>query len=409
MNTLSLRKMIRILLVLLFYTSTLPLSGCWDRMEVNDLALITGASIDKKQGKNIELSVQVFIPRSAGSSQGMGAGGGGGGGGGSSSGQTLVRSAEGVTVADAMSKLQEKFPRRIFWGHDEVFIISEELAKAGIRDRIEFMMRYPQVREGAFIFVSKNKAKDMLELIPPLERSSSEVIRESAKSKIAMKVTLMDLMQRLSGDARAVSLPWIEELPPDPGKDEKQSIPYISGTAVFKKDKLVGHINYKQTRGVLWLRNEIELAIVTVAPKEAEGFVSLNLLRSHTQLIPKIENGTWKMTIKAETEDDIVQNTTTLDFMNPKFSKMLEKELEAGIENNIREALDQVQKKMKADIFGFADAFHRKYPKEWNKVKERWDEVFPTIEISFDIKAHVRRPGKSTVPAGLPEKEVKEK
>ncbi len=406
MNRFFSRKTAKILFVFFLYTSTLLLSGCWDRTEVNDVALITAAGIDKKKGKNIELSVQVFIPKSAGGGQqGMG----GGSGGGSSGGQTLVRSAEGVTIADAMSKLQEKIPRRIFWGHTEVYIISETLAKEGIRGYLDFMKRHPQVRIGAFIFISKTKAKEILGLLPPLERSSSEVLRELAKSKIEMKVTLKDLLQRISGDTMAVGLPRIEILPPEPGEDEKQTIPYISGTAVFKKDKLIGHIDDRLTRGVKWLRNEIELAVVTVDPKKTKGFVSLQMLRANTQLIPKIEKGTWKIKLKVETEDDIVQNETKLSFMNPKFVKILEKELEADIENRVREALAQVQKKMKADIFGFADVFHRKYPKEWNKVKDRWDEIFPKVEVSFDVKVNVRRPGLSNVPAGLPEKEVKEK
>ncbi|MFX4608964.1 Ger(x)C family spore germination C-terminal domain-containing protein, partial [Acinetobacter baumannii] len=77
-----------------------------------------------------------------------------------------------------------------------------------------------------------------------------------------------------------------------------------------------------------------------------------------------------------EAEDDVVQNTTTLKIMNPDISRMLENELRAEIEHHVRTALDQVQKKMNADILGFADAFRRKYPDEWNRAKNRWEEIF---------------------------------
>jgi spore germination protein KC len=401
------RKIARIFFIISICVSNLLLSGCWDRTEINDLAMITAAGIDRKSDKTIELSVQVFIPRAAGGGQqGMS---GGGGGGGSSGGQTFVRSAEGVTIADAMSRLQEKLPRLIFWGHNEVFIFGRKIAEEGIHGSLDFMARHPQVREGAYVFVSAKSAKEMLELLPALERSSSEVLRELAKSKIALEVTIKDLTQRMTGDSGAVALPWVEKLPPERGKPEKQTIPYISGTAVFKKDKLVGHINDRVTRGVLWLRNEIKLAIVTVPSKEAKGAVSMKILRAQTQLIPKIENGTWKITLKGKTEDDIVQNDTNLVLMNPKFVEKLEKDLEANVEIRAQQALDQVQKKMKVDIFGFANAFHRKYPKEWNKAKDHWDEIFPEVEVTFEIEAKVRRPGMSSEPAGLPEKEVKTK
>jgi spore germination protein KC len=408
--TLFERKMARILFIISFCVSTLLLSGCWDRTEINDLAVITAAGIDTKTDKTIQLSVQVFIPRAAGGGQqGGGGGGGGGGSGGSSGGQTFVRSAEGVTVADAMSRLQEKLPRLIFWGHNEVFIFGRKMAEEGIHGSVDFMIRHPQVREGAYVFVSAKSAKEMLELLPPLERSSSEVLRELAKSQIELKVTLKDLSQRMTGDSGAVALPWIEQLPPEQGKPAKETVPYITGTAVLKKDKLVGHINDKVTRGVLWFRNEIKSAVVTASPKKTEGTVSLKQLRAHTQLIPKIENGTWKIILKGRTEEDIIQNDTNLDFMNPKFVKKLEGDIEENVKIRAQGALDQMQKKMKADIFGFANAFHREYPKEWSKVKDRWDEIFPKVEVTFEIEAHVRRPGMATVPAGLPDKEVKHK
>ncbi|WP_367753946.1 Ger(x)C family spore germination C-terminal domain-containing protein [Ammoniphilus sp. 3BR4] len=51
----------------------------------------------------------------------------------------------------------------------------------------------------------------------------------------------------------------------------------------------------------------------------------------------------------------------------------------------------------------------RKYPKEWQKSKDHWDDIFPSVEVTFDLKAYVRRPGMNTNPQGLPEDEVKKK
>jgi spore germination protein KC len=310
---------------------------------------------------------------------------------------------------ECLSILQEKLPRRIFWGHTEIFIIDSKLAREGIRSYIDLMLRHPQIRESAYIFISDKKAKKMLELTPSLERSTSEVLRELAKSKIGVEVTLKDLNQSLSGDAKAISLPWIKELPPDQRSEGKKTIPYITGTAVFKKDKMIGHINDRLTRGVLWVRNEIESYMDTVTLEEAEGYISMRLLRGHSKLLPKIENGEWKITLKVDTEDDIVQNGTNLNLMNPKFTRMLEKDLEATVQETVQAALNQVQKKMNADIFGFADAFHRKYPKQWHKAKDHWDEIFPKVKVSIEVKAYLRRPGMITAPGGFKEEEVRKK
>jgi spore germination protein KC len=143
---------------------------------------------------------------------------------------------------------------------------------------------------------------------------------------------------------------------------------------------MVGQIDDSVTRGVLWLRNEIQLAIITVHPKKAKGYVSMNLLHANSKLIPKIEDGKWKITLKTESTIDIIQNTTNLDMSNPVVVKMLEQQVEKQSKNRVKTALDKVQKEMNADIFGFADAFHRAYPEIWKKEKNRWDEIFPQIK-----------------------------
>lgn len=375
-------------------------------MEVNDLALIMATAIDKKDDKTIELSVQVFIPRASGGGANMTGGSSGGSG---AAQQTLVISEEGTTIADAMTRLQEKLARRIFWGHAEVFIIGEKLAKEGIRDHVDFIMRDPEPRERADIFVSNGTAKAVLELLPLLERSSSEVLREMAKTRIGMKTTIKDLAEMLAGDTGAAALPWVEILPPKPNKKANQTIPYIFGTAVFKKDKMVGKIDDRVTRGLLWVRNEIKLAIVTVSPKEAAGQVSSRLLHSHTKLIPEIKDNKWSMTVKIETEDDVLQNTTNLSLSNPKYVNLIEKYLQEDIERRAKLAIAKGQKEFHTDIFGFADAFHQKFPKQWKTAKDRWDEIFPEIEVNVDAKAKIVRSGMTSEEAVRPKKEVRKK
>jgi spore germination protein KC len=209
----------KIPLLLFLHLSIILLSGCWDRQEVNDLALVTAAGIDKKSDETIELTVLVYIPKDGGSQQSMEGSGGDGGN------QKLVRSAEGTTIADAMSKLQEKLPRLIFWGHSEVFIFDEDLAKNGISCHIDFIIRHPQLRERSQIFISKQKAKEILSLLPPLERDVSEVLRELATHKIGLEITAKELAQMLISDSSASTVPWIKILPSEEGEVKRKPLP----------------------------------------------------------------------------------------------------------------------------------------------------------------------------------------
>ena len=390
--------------ILLVCVNLILLSGCWDRTEVNDLALIVGLGIDQKKDGKIMITVELIAPKAAGGGQMLGGGGGDGGGGGRGK---IVRSGTGATVADAISNLQEKLPRRVFWGHTKVIVFGERAARAGIRQHLDFLSRNPQARLRSNVLVSKGTAKSVLELIPPIEQSSSEVLRELSESQLLLRVTIKDALQMLSGDTGAAALPMVKILPREKGAKELQTIAFTQRTAIFKKDKMIGDIDDKLTRGVLWLRNEIKRANITVSLKGEKGNITAAMIRAHTELVPKYEKGKWKMIVKATTEDDIILNGTKLDLLNPKYVKMVEKELENETNKRIRDALKKVQKEMKADIFEFAEIFHRKYPQEWNRVKNRWEEIFPTVEVVVKTKAYVRRPGIDTAPQGLPEQEVK--
>ena len=286
-------KMKSISFILLLLFTMFFLAGCWDRTEVNDIALIMAAGIDKSEDEKIELSVQVFIPKPSESGQqgGMSSG--------SSSSQTFVRSAEGVTLADAMARLQEKLTRKIFWGQNDVLVIGEELSKKGISNHVDFWMRHSGPRIRADVFIAKGTAKEVLQSTPELESDSAKQLLELVKTNIGVKVTMKDLSQMLSGESGAAVLPWVEKMPPENlDVQNEQGIPFIKGAAVFKGDKMVGKLDDSVTRGVLWPRNEIESGVITTSLENEEGYVSLNLLRSQNQLIPHISNGKWSIVVK---------------------------------------------------------------------------------------------------------------
>ncbi|WP_407870904.1 Ger(x)C family spore germination protein [Paenibacillus sp. P36] len=392
--------MLKLLLTASLFTSLL--TGCWDRTEVNDLALVTGAAIDKYDDRSIELTLQIFIPRSPG----------GGGGGLESSNKggsvqtSLVKSAVGVDIADAMSKIQEKMPRKIFWGHAEIIIFGESVARQGVRDEVDYLMRAPQPRERSFMYVCKGSAREILEMNTRLERNSSEIMREIAKSKIILSVTLADLAQMLTNQSGAAALPYIELLGANTPRNHDDTGSFTNYTAIFKDDKMVGTIDDPTTRGLLWLRDEIKTAVVTVTPEGVSGHVSLRLLKSETKLEPIIENGKWRMNVWIHTEDDALQNTTSLDIASDHQAvKRVEAAMNDDIEERVAVALRKVQQGFKTDIFDFAGEFHRAYPKEWRQNQKRWNEIFPNVEVTVQSDARMLRPGLSSIKSSRSQEE----
>lgn len=375
-----------VLLLLALSLCTFSLSGCWDQTEVNDLAIITAAGLDLTEDHQLELSIKMTVtsPSGAQQTEGMSDSSGGGGG------QSIVRSVKGKNMADAASKLQQVMTRKVFWGQDEVFIFGERLAKEGLSEPMNFLLRHPGPRERANLFVSKGSAKAVLELDPPVERSVADALRSMAKARTGLNITMKELAQMMTGKANAAVIPLVEIKHTQKPQD---SFPFIHGTAILKNGKMIDRMNAAATRGILWLRNEINRATVTVSPKNSEGTVSVQLLRGQTKLVPHIHGDDWAITAQIDAQDDIIENTTDLDLTNPQHIEVLKSELQADINRRVRTALAQAQKKMKADIFQFADAFYRQYPKEWNRNKGRWDEIYPKVEVRLQTNVKIGKSG----------------
>lgn len=350
------------------------------------MALILAAGMDKGKGDNVELSAEIYIP-------GQQQGGQSEMSGGKSSGQSFVRSAEGETIADAMARLQEALTREVFWGQNEVLVIGEQLAKEGVGDQVDFWMRHAEPRIRADVFVSKGPAKKVLEAMPELERDASKQLRKMVKTHIGVKVTVKDLSQMLSGESGAAILPWVENLSKSSKDTNEKAIPIIKGAAIFKGERMTGKLSVKETRGVLWPRNEIKSGVITISLKNEKGYISLNILNSKSELIPSIKNGKWKMHIKTKTDMEVIQNTTRLDLFDKKVIKEAQKRAAYEIEQRERFAFSKVQKTLHADIFGFSDEFQRKYPQIWKKQKNQWNEIFPEVAVSFETKVQIKRAG----------------
>ncbi|TVY09190.1 Ger(x)C family spore germination protein [Paenibacillus cremeus] len=378
----------------------LMISGCWDRMEINDLALVTALAFDTAGNNQVQISAQIFIPKSQKGSSGEGGGGG--------ERQTLVRAEKGEDTADALAKLQAKIPRKLFWGQCKAFIFSEGFAKKGIREQFDFLVRHPQPRERAFIFVSEGMASEALKVLPPLERTSATALRKLAKNKTGIGTTMEQVSMMLKGESQSAIIPLIKILQPEETMKSYETIPYIFGTAIFKKDRMVAEISDKVTRGVMWIRNEIEEYTSTFKLNDGKEKVSLNPVKASVKLIPSIEGDHWIITVKVKTEGDIVQNGSMLNPMKPEAFNKIEKAFKEDVRERIELALHVVQQEVKVDVLGFAKEFHEKYPKEWEKVKNHWADLFPKVEVRTEIEARILRPGLTNYPGGVPKEEVEQ-
>lgn len=113
------------------------LTGCWSQFELNERAFVSGIYVDKAANGNMEISLSFSLPNRLVPSDLGGAG---------TTGKPYsLQSATGKTFTEAYKKIQATLTRNISWGHTRIIIISEEMARDGIRDILEFVLREPNL------------------------------------------------------------------------------------------------------------------------------------------------------------------------------------------------------------------------------------------------------------------------
>lgn len=135
------------------------LSGCWDRHELNDLAITVGMGFDKS-GDEYLVTAQIVNPNEVASKKGAGY-----------STPITTLSARGISTLEAARKLTTSAPRKLFASHLRIIVIGEELAREGVAKVLDGITRDHEIRSDFYIIVARGTtAAKVLQVLTPIER-----------------------------------------------------------------------------------------------------------------------------------------------------------------------------------------------------------------------------------------------
>lgn len=377
--------------ILVFCLIMLNIAGCWNRRELDNLAIVSGLAIDKgEESGKIQLTAQILKP---GNLSIAAAGGAGGARGAEKPYWNLTET--GNTVFETIRALTHKSNRRLFLPHNEIVIFSQDIAKEGIQKYIDFIIRDHELRRLIYVLVSKGKASEILESKTELEQipaiSISQLIEARDATSESSAVNLQEFMNRLMSKTTAPIASLIEVV----GK-EKTAL--LMGTAVFKKDKLTGFLDRAETRGLQWVIGEVKSGIIVVECPNGKGKASLEIIRASSKITPEIKDNTLHIKVEINEEGNLGEEMCLADLSKPEVWMSIERRKAVVIRKEVMAALKKAQE-WNTDIFGFGDAVHRKYPKLWKYIESQWDDFFPSLEVTVIVKAKLRRSGMITKPA----------
>ncbi|WP_391209404.1 Ger(x)C family spore germination protein [Psychrobacillus sp. L4] len=380
------KKGIFILLIL-----TLFLSGCWDKRELNELAITVAIGIDKIDDEYL-VTAQVAIPSELSSK-----------GGGPGHSQITLYKAKATTVYEAIRQLTKSSPRIMYLGHLQMLIIGETLAREGIGDSLDFLARNLEVRWDFYVAIAKDStAENILNVQTPLESIPAAdmfftLLNSDKTYANTLSVTLLELLKDLDRTGKQPVLTGVHILGDPKSGSDKSNIDSIEpaaqiefdGLAVFKKDKLVGWLEEKDTKSFNSVTNHINKSVSTIACPN-KGKANIEIQQFNSKMKGKLENGKPEVDINILIKGNVGAIECELDLVKEETFRTLEKIFEKETKDSIEKTIKKVQKEVDADIFGFGAAIYHNDPKGWKKIENNWDEEFPDVKVNVSVKLDIK-------------------
>lgn len=364
----------------------LLLSGCWNRNELNELAIVLALGIDKV-GNEYEVSVQVMDPTALSRNRST------------SRAPITVYSEKESTIFEALRKITTKSSRRMYVAHLRYIVFDEAAARAGIREPLDFLFRDQEVRPDFYMAVAKKcKAKDVVgfvsstEVLPGMDMYKSLKTSEKAWSPTSA-VNVKELMIKIASDGIEPVLTGIA-LFGDIAKGktlENARIPippaeYVyQGIGLFRDDRLIDWMNEDESRGYSYITNNTKSSVIKSKCPDEKGYFNVELIRSQAKRKVSIRGGAPHVVVQVKAVGNIGEVQCSVDITDPEVFQKLQnaasEKLHYDLNNSIKKG-----KEHGVDVFGFGEEFHRKYPKLWKKWKDNWNDVFQH-ELTYEIEA----------------------
>jgi spore germination protein KC len=386
------------------------LSGCWDRLELEERAVVLGISIDTAEPEEVQqegaitfhsdnvsfpkkdlisVSVQIAIPGKIqlGPSENSGSGKGG------TVQSVWVVKVVGYTLDDALVNLQQQISGRLFYGHLRVIVVSEAVARRGMENINDFLRRNSEVRRMAWMLISRGRAEELMKSKPQLERVPTLYLISTMDSAVRMGRFPQNYIgmfwSNMSKKGQEAFLPYVE-------MKKEQNIE-LKGLAYFRNDKMVGATRslemgtYMSLKGVnpAGYRGFVQIGnppgTVTVYATSRRASVSVRIIDN----VPHFQ-------VNVFTEINVEEKFSDTFALNN--SRILE-EIRKENRRQLSEAAERLIKETQragSDIFGFGEYLRAKRPGFWDrsvKTKERWQEMYKTVSVDVKVDSRVRRIG----------------
>lgn len=368
------------------------LTGCWDKIEIEERSFVYGIAIDlsensTKENKEIKLTQQFIIPENL-SSTSSNAG----------NGQPYLNmDGTGDTVFGINRVMMREENLKTDVTHLKVVLFSENVAKERklLEEKLDVFLREKDMRRGVNIAITTGDANEFLNITPENEKVPAEYISGLLENpqnfEFLELVVIGDLQEKLFKE-ESFPLPLMNVK-----KEKEEKFIDYEGVAVYngKECKIVGNLKGENVKGLSFILGKKNTGVLDVEIEEKTStFVILNLKSKITLENKDINN--LKFTVNVEMKTELAEQYGTANLEDSKVIKTFEEAIAKTAEEKMESVIKKLQNELQTDILGIGNYLSHYHPKLWKKVKDDWEQgeyYFIKSDIKPNVKVVLQKPG----------------
>ncbi|QKY71446.1 Ger(x)C family spore germination protein [Lentibacillus sp. CBA3610] len=359
------------------------LSGCWDRVEIEDRGFIIGSAIDSPEDSGadenaVTMTNQFVVPSGLGGpSQG------------SPDKQAFANiTARGKSLFAIQREMATLSSRSPFFPHLQTIAVSSELAQQGnlFSDVMDLFLRDHEMRREVDVVIVDGKAKDILDIQPENEQLPVMHIQSIMENSYKNAGTLQplrigELHEHLLNNSSYVIPRMVKS---------GDALDY-EGIGVFhgNSNRMVGTLNQQETRGYILITGEKDGGKVEVEMDDET--VTLEIMNiSSSMTITNKSKANIGVDVNTDVEALVAETFGQGRLTSKEKLKDLEQKAEAKMESLMKQAIDKVQGELKTDVLGVNHVLNQYHYDFWKGIEEDWDHGQNYFaDASIDVSASV--------------------
>ena len=348
------------------------LSGCSNKTELRDRAIVEAMAIDFENGE-YKITLQEYMPSDSKAGEGSG------------ETQNIYVTTSGKTLFEALKNAESKDGNQIFYGHSRAYIIGKDAADRGLEQIIEFMNSNYQLSLNSAVILTETSAEDILK-----KKVFAGVVPDITIDRIescgkAPDVAVIDVLRDVYNLEGCCVLPVISS----DGKDEVK----IEKCAVFKSQKPEIFLNTDETMGYIWMLGKISDAVM-IAEKDSRR-ISVNVISDKTKIKMITDNGEIELNVSVTAKGNISEiGVFSNQRIQDEHIEKIQNQIEKQIENQIKSAFKTIVTDGGCDAFYLKQRLKKDNKKLYDEIKDKpLSDWLSKIKLNVSADFSVRHSG----------------